>query len=707
MKSVAGVAIVGSLLVGSLASANASCEAVLREKQKTIFDIKNDQINSGIKDNFKLTLSSIYQGIETQYGPIFIKPYTVPNFDLKKLEAETLKRANSLETSNDRYYLISDFMSSFNDAHISVDLPSTLTAKLPLQLQMADNGANSRGKICAGWLSDNYPKNVRRPDFGDELLLVNGVTPEFFQKMFPQMNNTGNDMTNATFFGFKLGSLSEESGLPVSKLAVPMGTSGLPGAKYLPTTGDIGSNSQMHGMHLTFRSIKNPTDVYSIDLDYKVEGVGLIGKDLDGNETSPPLVAGPIEVNVQKKNDLALKLAPKTTAIIRKASKLFRTEVIGIKKEAEREAAIQDKGTGRKMQIGALKPFFNLPRGFKELNVPDFSQAIKSLPEGSPLKTLLKSDIIDQFVSSEDFYAGTFVRGGKTVGFLRIPSYEPDSEATIAATIRYYIGHLEATTDYLVIDQTNNPGGMVIMTDMLMKALNGGKINRDKHMRFAVRPSQGFLREYADMMRDIAKNEDGLLNANELKSILTDLNEQYMKIYAAYESNQKTGRHELSEPISMVAISEYTEKAFDNALFQANFGPLLKQLLGVDVSQPQAYTKPIYFMINELDFSGGDATPAIFQDYGRGKLVGTRTNGRTAGAGGTVEEFSFRSTVELIIRWTTSLMVRAQGNLVENYGVRADINVPWTQQDIANSGKTYFTRVLQAIDKDMAQKNKK
>ncbi len=108
-------------------------------------------------------------------------------------------------------------------------------------------------------------------------------------------------------------------------------------------------------------------------------------------------------------------------------------------------------------------------------------------------------------------------------------------------------------------------------------------------------------------------------------------------------------------------------------------------------------------MINELDFSGGDATPAVFQDYERGLLIGTQANTQTGGAGGTVENFAIRGAHEVNLALTTSLMVRHRGALVENYGVKADHNVPITRDDIANGYAGYFERLLQLTDQLLAK----
>ncbi len=461
-------------------------------------------------------------------------------------------------------------------------------------------------------------------------------------------------MTNKAIFGLKLASLSEASGFPLSKV--------------MPKEAK-----------LKFRSFKNPNETYEVDIPYTYEGIGLVGKDLDRKDPNPKIVSS---YRAAQEKDPSEQYAPHTTSIIYKGLNLFRTEVPNIQSEFGSVKNEKEYGIGQKIQIGSLIPSFKLPKNFKRIEVP---------PQ------VLYDPKFSAFFSPDSFFAGTFLRHGKRVGFLRIPSYSASSIGAIGTTIRYYIARLQAESDYLVIDQTNNPGGMVIMSDMLLKALCG-KYNPERHMHFSVKPSQGFIRQYLELRDSIAKNEDNLLSPEEVMDFVSRLDKEYEKIYKAY-----TEGRDLTDPISMLVLSEYSEKTFDKALFKLPWGPIFKAMLGVNIQEAQTYTKPVYFMINELDFSGGDATPAGFQDYGRGKLVGTHENGRTAGAGGTVEEFSIRSVIEMALHWTTSLMVRPGGKLVENYGVHADFSVPLTQQDIANNQANYFDRVLTRIEADMAQ----
>lgn len=627
-------------LLPATAEAQLRCNLIFNESRDVrIDDLAPGGVNSKLKESFKLQLASLFQTIENQYGPLALKPATA-HVDWATFKPELLRKSRELETTNDQYYFLADMLASFNDAHVSIELPSDLSFRLPLQLRPAENG------LFVNAIKDSYPEGQRVPKRGDTVLEINGEKPADFQKKFLAWNSAGNDLTNANLFGLTFGNWREQGGLPLSKITD-------------------------NGVTLRLRA-KETGEIYEISLDFKKEGIGLVGMDLDRRDAPPEVVIG-AEAAAKR----MFSNRPGTSAIFDKYHSLFRTEL----PEARLSPLEPVKGRdGTKlMGIGDLEPFFDLPKDFQPIKIPKLASVMPTISKG-------------------DLMAGTFTRNGKKVGFLRIPSYSPENLNAVIPALRYYIHELNRQTDYLVIDQTNNPGGYVLLSDMVVKSLTGS-FDASKHLHFAVKPSQGFLRQYLEMRNSIARNEDKLFTEQESKDFVARLEVEYAKIRRAFDE----GRN-LSEPVSMLVMSEYFERALNKDLttpvaFGMSSGKLLSTALGVDITQTQVYKKPVYFMINELDFSGGDATPASLQDYGRVKLVGTRT----AGAGGTVEEFSMRAISEVTIHLTTSLMVRTGGRLVENYGVHPDIPVPLRASDIADGYSNYFENTMKAIDADMAK----
>jgi hypothetical protein len=193
---------------------------------------------------------------------------------------------------------------------------------------------------------------------------------------------------------------------------------------------------------------------------------------------------------------------------------------------------------------------------------------------------------------------------------------------------------------------------------------------------------------YRDVIDQFTQNPDSGLPADQVKELLAEANENYTKVYNAYEHGDS-----LSEPIAMYPISQLFELSMDAMANGLPLVALLKKAMGPEIFTPQVYTKPVFFVTNELDFSGGDATPATLQDYGRVNIVGVRT----AGAGGTVEEFSSLATSDIKFRLTTSLMYRKGGKYVENYGVQPDIAFGVTRADYRDGFKDTFERLLKTL----------
>jgi hypothetical protein len=247
----------------------------------------------------------------------------------------------------------------------------------------------------------------------------------------------------------------------------------------------------------------------------------------------------------------------------------------------------------------------------------------------------------------------------------------------------------------------------VILSDWVVKSLTGS-YDTSRHLRFAVKPTQGFLRQYAEMVDQVRRNEDGVLTQAEANSFAEQLQAEYVKIERAKHEDQI-----LSEPITMTMFSEYFETVLTRAMQTSEpltvlsqmYGPQLAPLMDSIFKTPQFYPREreVYMLINELDFSGGDATPASLQDYGRAKLVGVGA-GRTAGAGGTVEQVEIRGQLEASLGLTTSLMVRTGNRTVEGSGVHADgIVIPFTRQDVIDGNAQIFERIADRIAADQAQ----
>jgi hypothetical protein len=431
-----------------------------------------------------------------------------------------------------------------------------------------------------------------------------------------------------------------------------------------------------------------------------------------------PLVSFPLDANLSDSDALAAARAELTRlAAAQKDPTRVRAERendLGrlplsradreILEQALRVAELQDQLVGlelpeaRKVEIGQKRPYFKLPKNFRRIN---------GLGAGAPI-------VGKPFNRASGVFAGIFKRNGKRVGFVRVPSYMPGSTISLLMadmSLRALLSQMEKRTDLLILDQTHNPGGAVIFSDWLVGALVG-TLDPEKHMKFAIRPRGDWISTYSQLTLELKGIEQKEMQAalgsgkapsgNQVfmrKAYLEQMQKQYERVFASYARGEFQ-----SPPVSLYLTSAYLKDTIDSLFVRLDkdrrhrfAGALLDVLYPFHsaqaLSEGQVYSKPVYMMIDELDFSGGDATPAILQDYGRVKLVGVNT----AGAGGTVEQFSSKGMFPVSYSLTTSLMVRPGGRLVENYGVKPDIEFELTAEDVADGFSSSFERMLDKL----------
>ena len=644
-----------------------SFEGTAKIPAKTINDVLGSNFGDAqLKNSFRLVAKSLFQIFENNYGPLPLKVMSL-KVNWKEMQESLLAAGESAKGNLQQYFKLSDFVFGFNDAHISVNLPSELTFRLPVQLR------SSVGRVFVGTLTSEFPDGQRRPQIGDEVVAINGKTPQEFQKSFAVWNAVSNEETSQAYFAMSFANWRESRGIPLSIL------------------GSIGKDnpalSYLNDQGVALRLKSDTGETYEINLPFIKEGLGLIGRGINEEDPRPMIVAGkipPPKDDDASKSEAFRALAPHTADIFDRFHELFRAEI-----------PVEKKVTDELMALGQRQPSFKLPKNFQEIKVPEF------------LKT---NELTKKLIDDDVLLAGTFEHNGKQVGFLRIASYAPKNIVAAIPALRFMIAQLQAKSDYLELDQTNNPGGYVMFSDIVIKSLVG-HYDESKHLRFAVKPTVKFVREFAQMRDMVAQNADKLFTDEEVKEFTKKLDADYRIVYEAYEAKRA-----LSEPVSMVMMSEYFERTLNKALadrtepvtqagltVKISKGQILSTLLKTDIMKTQVYTKPVYMVINELCFSGGDATPASLQDYGRVTLIGNRT----AGAGGTVEEFELRGLFDMTIHMTTSLMVRYNGNLVENYGIIPNIFVRTLPTDIRSGGAITLARYQYAIDQDMKAKAEK
>lgn len=314
--------------------------------------------------------------------------------------------------------------------------------------------------------------------------------------------------------------------------------------------------------------------------------------------------------------------------------------------------AVPTSATNGKQLLAALKKLPEFNSALSKVQLEDLSQ-IGIADIGSP-KSMFKLPANAKEIPGMPVTAAIYEVAGKKIGLVRIHQYMEEGLLEVIARCVFV---MEKETDVLVIDQANNPGGSVSLVSDLV-GLFADKSYKD--MDFKIRPSLNWVTKFHDINEKIAKmlkDDPNDFAANALKARFDYLEGEI--------KDAMTSKRFLTNPVSLNLTG--------------SFGMI----------QPNAqvrYTKPVLLLINEFDFSGGDAFPAIMKDNGRVTLFGAQTSG----AGGNVAEHGSLANSGFKLQLTESLMVRPNGQFMENRGVKPDVAYEITEDDFMNDYRGYF-----------------
>ena len=311
------------------------------------------------------------------------------------------------------------------------------------------------------------------------------------------------------------------------------------------------------------------------------------------------------------------------------------------------------KGFFAQMRADAPENPFSL--GGKKSYVPRLGEVVWQAKEASP------------------FHAYIFkTRDGRKVGFIRIADYGGGREEVEA--FGRIMARFQKQTDALVIDQVSNPGGAVFYLYALVSHLSDKPMTAPKH-------------------RIIADESDAMWAVDFLEKVDNPMFRMLGQLDSGDEwaGYPVTARFwELMKQFARFILSE---------LGAGRRLTGLTHLWGADSIDPapdaaQRYTKPILLLTNELDFSGGDFFQAILQDNGRATILGVRTSG----AGGAVKGYNLPNQFgidDLSATWT--IAQRANGEPIENLGVKPDIVYELTQKDFRTGFAEYRRAILKTL----------
>jgi hypothetical protein len=324
-------------------------------------------------------------------------------------------------------------------------------------------------------------------------------------------------------------------------------------------------------------------------------------------------------------------------------------------KPVARETAIEDDSLPAYMRPLAPLLSLRLPRDPEGVLNYGAVAPIYAFPAGFRLR----------LAGGTDFFAsGTYVAEGKTIGWIRIPSFSPPSAAAAIQIFEREMAFFQENTDGLVIDAMRNPGGSAAFVEALLQRVIPFPF---RTLGFEIRATNSWAQSFASV----------LSSARQFGAepwILQHLENNYNDVLQANREGGTTGSLSLNSTGSLILLPS-----------------------------PLAYRKPLIALADDISASAGDFFPAVIQDNGRGKIVGYQT----MGLGGNVVAYDGTVYSEVGARVTQSLMTRREpvvtpefptAPYIENIGVRPDIELDYmTRENLMNRGVPFvnaFTRIL-------------
>jgi|GEM_PF-5876425 len=311
----------------------------------------------------------------------------------------------------------------------------------------------------------------------------------------------------------------------------------------------------------------------------------------------------------------------------------------------------------------ALNPF---TRGNKIGYLPMLGQPILKTPPAS------------------SFFAYSFKHNNRVFGSLRLPTFHVLNHDQQIQEYKRWIGIFESSTDALVVDVSNNPGGSVTF----MNAVASLMTNRELHaMQFQrtlgaddVRRAVA-LKQLASLVNDDLSAKSVFGNSLQgfpmsyamVKSLLIEAN-SYL---SSWKSKFKLTPPGLLEGVDIIRPFPLTEEEKKRG-------------------QPGFYTKPILIITDERTMSSAEFFTAILVDNGRASTIGIGQS--TAGGGGTVRDVSFPNSYGIHhLTLTDSIAIRPNGQWIEEIGVPAQSRYQESAADLLNSYQGFKDLVLNKL----------
>jgi len=270
--------------------------------------------------------------------------------------------------------------------------------------------------------------------------------------------------------------------------------------------------------------------------------------------------------------------------------------------------------------------------------------------------------------AADFFYSGTFKFFELTIGYIRIPTYQPTSTTTALQQFQQEVAYMQANTDGLIIDEMRNTGGSLCFGENIAASL----------INYPFRATGFELRPYWTRIMGFYSS----MVSAEAAGAPQEIVDQYQMLYnAMLTANQQGTTVTQSLPLCTSNLTRAPYAA--------------------------AYTKPEMLLVDEFSMSTADSVASMMQDSGRAVLFGNRTMGaggnNSAGNVGSVVDAGPYS--EGTTGLTLALQTRQKGrvvsgypftDLIENVGVWPEIPVDYmTKADLLQNGAPFVSAFLQ------------
>ena len=575
------------------------------------------QLTPDQKNSDFLQLVGLYA---KNYGP-YEEKRDVFNFDLYKI-APWLAQVEASQTDIDFYDICVKYVASLQDSHDEFTIQSDYDAWLHF------NGDIYGGKFLIDFIDTNYlPPSTYGFNIGDELVSVDGVAVADLLTQFVPYSVNG-------------------SSNPVSQARIAAATITERYQGWYPRANNISANASV-----VVKQQNGKTVTYSIPWDVTGTAVneeGPVQSPVVLNQTSAAIKSRTFRrgVTAAAHAESARVLNPWgvwTGARAAKAETAQPNYMAPLKKLRSMHALTRPFVTSGLEPFGNFSPVFNPPAGFQ-------------LRLGA--------------AQTDEFVSGTYPIGKLNIGYIRIPSMEPNSFDNAQKQFAGEMAYFQANTDGLVVDIMENGGGDGCYSQTLASYMIPHNF---RGLEFQLRATLSWQVAYSENIT-IAEQEGA---------------PQW--VINLYTSHLNAVKKALSLNRGMTGSLAICGPTFDTPPATDDKGNLA------------AYTKPILVLVDNFTLSAAEILAMFMQDSKRATLFGTRTDG----GGGNVVSFNAGAYSEGFTRVTESLIPRSAPVQTPGFpvlasydgvGIYPDIVQDYmTAANLATGGQPFLTAVGTAI----------